>query len=69
MLAKYFYITTEDRKLRSHQYKLPVSEAAPDGHEITDLRPAGLFPITDFLSVETIATLRQFAKGLRNAKT
>lgn len=53
----YLYVSTLDRKKNTHQYKLPAGEAAPTGHEITDLRVAGQFPLIDLMSLYDAAAL------------
>lgn len=56
-MFNYLYMSTKDRKKNAHSYKLPAGEAAPTGHEITDLRPAGLWPLADLLPLEQAAAL------------
>lgn len=58
MLVHSFYITTQDEKHNSHQYRLPVTETVPEGHEITDVKPAGLFRFSSSLSPESLANLK-----------
>lgn len=53
----YLYMSTKDRKKNAHSYKLPAGEAAPTGHEITDLRPAGQWSMLDLLPATDVAAL------------
>lgn len=55
----YLYVSTKDKKTGTHQYKLPAGEAAPGGHEITDLRIAGTWSMLDLIPPEDAAALAQ----------
>jgi hypothetical protein len=57
VMQKSLYINTEDLDGHAHAYRLPVTDTIPEGHEITSVRPAGLFPVTALLSPEGVATL------------
>jgi len=52
------YITTADEKNHSHHYRLPVTDTVPEGHEITGVRPAGLFRLSSVLSPESLKLLK-----------
>lgn len=58
-MFNYFYLSTKDKKHHDHHYKLPAGEAAPDGHEITDLRVAGQVSIVDLVAPEQLAALKK----------
>lgn len=58
-MFNYLYVSTKDRKNGTHQYKLPAGEAAPTGHEITDLRVGGVYPMSELMSLEDAAALAQ----------
>lgn len=60
------YVTTVDDDKHTHNYRLPVTETVPEGHEITDVRPAGLFRLSAILSDEN--RKRLLAAGKRSAK-
>jgi hypothetical protein len=53
-----FYITTKDRKGHSHQYRLIGGEAVPSGHEVVDLKRAGHYPLTAFISKDDVQALK-----------
>lgn len=56
-MFNYFYVSTVDRKKNAHSYKLPAGEAVPAGHDITDLRIAGQFPLAELLPLDQAAAL------------
>jgi len=53
-----FYVTTQDNDGREHSYKLPETDTVPDGHEITNLRPAGQFRLSSLLSPQSLAAVK-----------
>lgn len=44
------YVTTLDNDNHTHNYRLPVTDTVPEGHEITGVRPAGEFRLSAILS-------------------
>jgi hypothetical protein len=52
------YVTTEDNKQHSHTYRLSVTDTVPDGHEITNVRPAGVNRFSSLLSPESLIVLK-----------
>lgn len=52
------YVTTSDEKNRTHNFRLPVTDTVPAGHEITGYRPAGNFRFSSVLSPESLANLK-----------
>lgn len=57
MLVSSLYVTTKDEKNHEHHYRLPVTETVPEGHEITNVRPAGKFRFSSVLSPESLAAI------------
>lgn len=50
MLTNSLYVTTKDEKGHGHNYRLPVTETVPEGHEITGVRVAGTVRFRELLS-------------------
>lgn len=62
------YVTTTDEKNRTHNYRLPVTDSVPEGHEITGVRKAGEFQFGQNLTPETVANLWTFKRQLEGVK-
>jgi hypothetical protein len=57
------YVNTEDLNGKAHAYRLPLTDTVPEGHEITSVRPAGLFPVTAILSPDSVLALNTYRKN------
>jgi len=65
MLIPQLYVSTVDDKNTGHQFRMPVTDTVPDGHEITAVRPAGQFRLSSLLSADSLATLKTVGRKNR----
>lgn len=56
-MIRKFYVTTKDPRGKTHSYKLSASEQAPIGHDIVDLKPAGIWPVSSLIDEDTLKAL------------
>lgn len=62
------YLTTRDQRGHRHEYRQPVNEEVPSGHEIVNARTAGEFRLADMLSPDDLSALFILQKHVGGVK-